>query len=415
MLAGEPYPIAQSLQTMWLIHSIRRDHHQALSFVDDAMAVLDDRAELVELRVDLMDNRVFTLQNLDRLDAAEAALRAAREMAARHSLPTTGLQVSAAVHHYWTGRWDEALIELDTVTEDGPAITFYGMREPGPAALLLHGVAALIAGRRDDRAALADHLDAAEAYAPATRSERESCDFYLVASALAAEQRGELGEALRLLAPILRPDYAQMMLRHQWLPYVARLALDAGNHDIAREALAVCEEEAVKELHPARAFAAAAHCRALVIGDPGPALTAAEHYRTVGRRLELASALEDAAALLAATNRGDEATTAFADAADLYRELSAWWELQRARERLHELGIQCDHKDSERTSESETLSEIELRIARLVAAGLSNPEIATELGLPRRTVQSHVSRVLDKLHSHSRALITNHVPGDLAG
>jgi tetratricopeptide (TPR) repeat protein len=335
---GEPYPIAHSLQTLWLVHSIRRDHEQALHHVDSALAAVGDRAGLTELRLDLLDNRMFTLQNLDRLADAEATLRSAREVAARRDLPT-GLQVSAAVHHYWTGRWDEVLLELDAAAEGGPATTFYGMREPGPAALLLHGVAALIAGRRNDRAGAAAHLNAAEAYGPATASERESCDFYLVAAALAAEQQGAPDRALELLTPVLRPDYARMMLRHQWLPYVVRLALDAGAGTVAREALAVCTEEAEQEVRPARAYAAAARCRGLLTGDPAPVLAAAVHYRSVGRTLELASALEDAGALLAAAGRPDEAAPAFAEALDLFGQRSAHWDILRTGTRMRTLGI----------------------------------------------------------------------------
>ena len=50
--------------------------------------------------------------NLDRLAEAEQTLRESHRVAAEHGL-ATGLQVSAAVHHYWTGQWDEALAELE--------------------------------------------------------------------------------------------------------------------------------------------------------------------------------------------------------------------------------------------------------------------------------------------------------------
>lgn len=409
--SGERYPTAHALQTLWLVHSIRRDHAQALKYIDDALDAVGDQADLAELRCDLLDNRMFTLQNLDRLPEAGTTLRAAREVAERHNLPT-GLQVSAAVHYYWVGRWDEALIELETVTEDGPAITFYGMREPGAAALLLHGVAALIAGHRDDHAGAAAHLDAAEAYLPATRSERENCDFHLMALAVAAEQCGDDAAALQHLEPILRPDYARMMLRHQWLPHVAGLALRLGAADVACRALAVCEAEADQEVLPARAFAAAAHCRALVSGDPGPALEAAEHYRAVGRSLELGFVLEDAAALLAARGRAGEATGALTEAVDLFSGLSAQWDVRRARARLAGHGVRiATPLPAEPTAASgwDALSPIEGQVARLAAAGLSNPEIASQLTLPRRTVQSHVSHVLNKLGSPSRSAIADHI------
>lgn len=49
-----------------------------------------------------------------------------------------------------------------------------------------------------------------------------------------------------------------------------------------------------------------------------------------------------------------------------------------------------------------TLTEQELRIAALLAEGLSNPEIAQRLVLSTETVKSHVSRVLRKLDAANR-------------
>ena len=51
------------------------------------------------------------------------------------------------------------------------------------------------------------------------------------------------------------------------------------------------------------------------------------------------------------------------------------------------------------------LTPTERRIAYLVADGLSNPDIAAERFLSRRTVQSHVSHILTKLDARSRAEI----------
>ncbi|WP_410664954.1 BTAD domain-containing putative transcriptional regulator [Amycolatopsis sp. lyj-84] len=409
--AGERYPAAHAQQTLWLVHSIRREHDRALTAIDAALETTGDEADLATLRFDLLDNRLFTLQNLDRLDEADATLHAGYETAARHGLPT-GPQVSAAVHYYWTGRWDEALAELDSVTEDGPAITFYGVREPGAAALLLHGVAALIAGHRNERVSVRAHLEAAEAHSPSNSSERESCDFYLAAQAMAAEQRDRLDDALRLFAPVLRPDFAQMMLRHQWLPDVVRIALAAGNDDLAREALAVCAEEASQETVPARAAAAAARCRALIDGDPEGVLAAADHYREVRRPIELAASLEDAAELLGRTGYLEAATQALTEACEVLGQVGAGWNIRRAENRLRRHGVLSRAEQGPRHAGA--LSPLELRVARLVAAKLSNPEIAAELSLPRRTVQSLVSRVLTKLHADSRLTVGDQLPRRLA-
>ncbi len=313
--AGQPYETAFALQTLWLTSSIRRHHERALEHVDRALAVVRDRREFADTYLDLLDNRLISLQNLDRLDDAQRTLRTAAAFAAEHELPAT-LQVATAVQDYWLGRWDEALAEVGAITEDAPGV---GLREPGAVTMLLHGVAALIALHRDAPDLAAAHLDAADAV-PASEAERENCDFLLMARALAAEQRGRPTEALEWLEPLLQPAYAPMMLRHQWLPDVLRLARAQSRSDIAEQAAAICAAEAAKEVRPARAYAADLRCQALLSGDPEPARAAAEHYRRVGRRFELAAALEDAAVL--SGERPDEASS-------IYASMSARWDVAR--------------------------------------------------------------------------------------
>ncbi|WP_250029054.1 BTAD domain-containing putative transcriptional regulator [Paractinoplanes maris] len=316
--AGQPYETAFALQTIWLTSSIRRDHERALEHVDRALNVVRGRPGLAGTYFDLLDNRLFSLQNLDRLDEAQETLRIAADFAAEERLPA-GLQVATAVQDYWLGRWDEALAEVGAVTEDGPGITFHGQREPGAVTMLLHGVAALIALHRDARDLAAAHLGAADAV-PASEAERENCDFLLVARALAAEQRDRPDEALELLEPLLHPAYAPMMLRHQWLPDVLRLARRHDRPEVAEQAAAICATEAAREVRPARAYAANLRCQALLLADPAPALAAAAHYRKVGRTFELAGALEDAAVL--SGERPEEARR-------LYASMSARWDVAR--------------------------------------------------------------------------------------
>jgi DNA-binding NarL/FixJ family response regulator len=50
----------------------------------------------------------------------------------------------------------------------------------------------------------------------------------------------------------------------------------------------------------------------------------------------------------------------------------------------------------------ETLTERECDVLRLIASGKSNKEIADELFLGEKTVKSHVSNILGKLHLNSR-------------
>ena len=96
-----------------------------------------------------------------------------------------------------------------------------------------------------------------------------------------------------------------------------------------------------------------------------------------------------------------------ASAVRQYAKLGAQWDIRRAAARLRAYGIQrVQHSYRERPATGwEALTATEVKVAHLVAQGLSNPDIAAELFLSRNTVQTHVSHILAKLGAHSRAEI----------
>ncbi|MCF6524118.1 response regulator transcription factor [Streptomyces sp. JJ36] len=55
-----------------------------------------------------------------------------------------------------------------------------------------------------------------------------------------------------------------------------------------------------------------------------------------------------------------------------------------------------------------SLTEAELRVARLVALGLSNRAVAAELVLSRHTVDSHLRHIFRKLGVNSRVQVARH-------
>jgi DNA-binding NarL/FixJ family response regulator len=55
------------------------------------------------------------------------------------------------------------------------------------------------------------------------------------------------------------------------------------------------------------------------------------------------------------------------------------------------------------------LTEAEDRVALAVSRGLSNKEIAAELGISVRTVENHISHILDKKGFSNRVEIARHV------
>ncbi|HEY0808162.1 MAG TPA: helix-turn-helix transcriptional regulator, partial [Pseudonocardiaceae bacterium] len=170
-------------------------------------------------------------------------------------------------------------------------------------------------------------------------------------------------------------------------------------------ALRLCRAEAARETTPARAHAALARCQALVDGDPEPLLATADYYGRIGRRVEMATTLADAGVLLARRDEIDRARRTLDDALRIFGDLGALLDISQVDAWLRRYGrqqvITVGHRPM--VAGWGSLSGVERLIAELVAADKTNVDIATELGLSRRTVQLHLSRIMQKLGARSRA------------
>jgi DNA-binding CsgD family transcriptional regulator len=311
------------------------------------------------------------------------------------------------VLRYWLGQWDDALAELGPQEDEAPGLTYTFLRERWPD-LLVHGVTALIAGRRDQRTTAGQHLTAGLALPVLTVPDRENRDFLVAAHAVALEQRGEVREAMQTLAAILPRHDGEMTLTHQWLPDLVRLAIAADDREMARTAARACQEEAAAETRPARAAAASLRCQGLLESDPAPLRDAVAHYRTAGPAADLPAAVEDLAVVLAARGRPDEARAALNEAVGLYQTLDARWDIYRADRRLRPHGVRRGVRlpqEQRAVSGWGALTPTEVKIAGLIARGDSTSEIARAMLLSRRTVQTYISHVLAKLGVKSRVEI----------
>jgi DNA-binding CsgD family transcriptional regulator len=156
--------------------------------------------------------------------------------------------------------------------------------------------------------------------------------------------------------------------------------------------------------HTARLAGASRWCQGLAGQDPAALLEAVDLYNGSGRPLERGLVCEDAAAHLAAHGYLDDASRLLQEALEQYDDLLAAQRAAWARARLRALGLRVGARGPRRRPASgwAALTQGERRVAALVAEHLSNPEIAEQLYISRRTVETHVSRALAKLDCTSR-------------
>jgi DNA-binding NarL/FixJ family response regulator/tetratricopeptide (TPR) repeat protein len=373
----------------------------ALRFAEGDMVkayALADRALLAfqggirpDLQADPYAMRGYCLLELDRFDEADEAIA----IALRHNQATGGVYLALtyalrARMRFLDGRWDDALAEIEAGL-DGP--------DPLGQAPGLKAMAALVAIRRGTYQAEREELPEPDdgvggrKYGYLTRW----------AQALLEESRSDPGYALDLLYPVWERAWGldQRRVIYRICADLARLATVAGGHKRALDLATTTEALAAKQ--PTRSLTATALlCRALADEDPDGLVGAAQAFQEWP--LYAALAAEEAAVALARAGREVEARDALGAALGGFAALEANWDAARAEARLRQLGVRRGRIGRRKRPKHgwEALTDTETRVARMVAEGRSNPDIATRMFLSRRTVQTHVSSILAKLDLSSR-------------
>jgi len=183
---------------------------------------------------------------------------------------------------------------------------------------------------------------------------------------------------------------------------LARVALTTKDDELAHLALRNSRRRA--ELNPgvASIAATAAQVRGLLEPSHADLREAVALFERTPRRLELAAALEDLGGERVAPDR-DAAIEILGRSLTLYTELDAIWDARRVRRRLQELGVRRRIVTAEPETHGWTaLTTSELAVARLVADGLTNREVADRLFVSPHTVNSHLRHVFSKLGINSR-------------
>ncbi|MFF0749354.1 helix-turn-helix transcriptional regulator [Streptomyces sp. NPDC004267] len=340
--------------------------------------------------------------------------RTAEALAAtEEGIRLTGEQGRTAATRMWRMTRSRILLEAGRLAEaraDAEAAS-PAAGDPGPgnlADVTLRYVMLRVALHTDDR-------PTARAYAAQARRMRGDGapvvrHFGSWMLALMADFEGRPDRAMAELDEVMtspaadRPAYAGLVDPAD-APVLVRLALRAGAHERAAQAVAQAERRAA--LNPDLTFlaATAAHARGLLDNDLAPLLRAVRLYEDCPRTLARASALEDAGRKLAATRRA-EAVPYFESALALHARAGAGRDAARVRRRLRAAGVRRRPSAAGLSPDWPELTAGETRVVRLVARGLTNQQAAEDLSLSPHTVSSHLRRAFTKLDITSRAQLS---------
>jgi DNA-binding CsgD family transcriptional regulator len=187
----------------------------------------------------------------------------------------------------------------------------------------------------------------------------------------------------------------------EWRLLAARARLLAGDHERAR-ALSHDQLERVRAFGAAPAKGRALHVAGVVTGDePGIELLT-EATEELGRSeatLAHAHALLDLGATMRRAKHRVDCRVPLREAADIARRLGAVPLAERAREELEASGARPRRLE---LSGIDSLTARERQVARVAASGLSNREIAQELFVSKKTVETHLGSIYRKLEVSSR-------------
>ncbi len=344
-----------------------------------------------------MNSFAFAACLVERLAESDRAFAAARAAADRAGHPAA-IAVLAVGHAYTLtrmGRLVEALEAVDLATSLSDLVplmeAFAGVGR---------GYVQLYMGRLDDSASWCRRAEAAAT----ARGEWNALLFLWDVLGHRRLREGAIDEACELYAR-LEATVSRMGLGEPCMPPWARHAISAylaaGRQPDARRLIGWLDRCA--ERLPCRfPRIAAATGRAQLAELDGNASEAGAFFtRALSLHDEVALPLERVETLIAygsflrRSGQPVQARAVLAEAADAAGATGAGWLAGLARDELHVAG-------GRRRRTSAALTAQEARVARLVATGASNPQVAGQLYLSVSTIETHLERVYAKLGIRSR-------------
>jgi DNA-binding CsgD family transcriptional regulator len=296
------------------------------------------------------------------------------------------------------GRLDDAAAALEGVS---PTLEPYQVGNVADAATLATlGRVALHTGDRQLAETCARVARQAVAELPAEPRQHAA---WLLASRLMAD--GDAAGARAVIIGGGTPDMAalpRLLADPADPPQLVRIALACGDDQLGAAAIALAEHRCRHNAGVASLEAIAAHARGLRSGDAAELTRAVELFTRSPRRLAMASAVEDLGRILLRNGQTVAGISRLSEALKLYAEMSATWDATRVRGRLRRVGVRRNLRPARPAKGWAGLTDSELAVVRLVAAGQTNYQIATQLYLSPHTVSTHLRHVFAKLEIRSR-------------
>jgi DNA-binding CsgD family transcriptional regulator len=296
------------------------------------------------------------------------------------------------------GRLDDAAAALEGVS---PTLEPYQVGNATDAAVLSTlGQAALHTGNRQ-QSEMCGHI-ARQTMSRLSTEPRQHAAWLLALQQMAAGDaegaRAVLTEGRDPIMPVL----PRLLIDPADPPQLVRIALASGDDQLAAEAVGIAEHRTQQNPGVASLEAIAAHARGLRDGDITALRRAAQQFARSPRRLAGTSAMEDLGRLLIRNGQTAEGIRWLNEALELYAGMSAAWDATRVRGRLRRLGIRRNLQPARPTQGWAGLTDSELAVVRLVAAGQTNRQVADQLFLSPNTIGSHLRHVFTKLGITSR-------------
>jgi DNA-binding CsgD family transcriptional regulator len=347
----------------------------------------------------------YLLAVVGRLDDAAARVADGTEQA-RRERNAMALAIWATfdgVVHLAAGRLSAARAAVESLPP--PQLTAVT-----PLDMLRIVILAEVAARTDDRTLLQQMVnDARGAYSTGSSFVGRGAAHVL---ALAAWQRDDVHDAMRWLGGITlfeSPIWPQLLDRVIFSARVASAAGDAGLRARVLQATDLLE----RERPPIPLFTGVAgYARGILERDAQALLAAADVLQSLSRPLFYAAAAEDAGAELARTDHPDKAVDQLIAAFDTYMGHEAVADARRVGRALRRLGVQRRIVSQPRAKTGwDSLTDSELTVVNLIAQGVTNRSVATQLHLSPHTVKSYLRNAFAKLGINSRVQLTQLIRG----